>query len=99
MFVRVLKARLVVFLESHGVITLTQYGFRSDYSTSMVILEMVKVRAAWGHGNVALGIFIDTVDYGVLLARMEHYRVRGRVWGCWPATWEGGPSMCIALLV
>ena len=67
----------MVFLESHGVITLTQYGFRSDYSTSMVILEMVKVRAAWGHGNVALGIFIDTVDYGVLLARMEHYRGGG----------------------
>ena len=66
-----------MFLESHGVITLTQYGFRSDYSTSMVILDMVKMRAAWGHGNVALGIFIDTVDYGVLLARMEHYRVRG----------------------
>ena len=98
MFERVLKVRLVDFLESHGVITLTQYGFRSDYSTSMVILEMVKVRAAWGHRNVPLGVFIDlkvfdTVDHGVLLARMEHYRVRGRLWGCWPATWGGGPSM------
>ena len=49
----------------------------------MVILDMVKMMAAWGHGNVALGVFIDlkkvfdTVDHGVLLARMEHYRGGG----------------------
>ena len=61
LFERVLKVRLVEFLESHGVITPGQYGFRSGHSTSMAILDMVeKVRAAWGRGNVSLGVFILT---------------------------------------
>ena len=56
-FERVLKERLVAFLEREGVVTPGQYGFREGHSTTMAILDMVeRVRAAWGRRNVALGV-------------------------------------------
>ena len=50
----------------------------------MAVLDMVeKIRSAWEKGESCLGIFIDfkkafdTVDHGILLAKMEHMGIRG----------------------
>ena len=55
-FERVIKARLLRFLERHRVIIPGQYGFRAGHSTAMAVLDMVeRVRGAWGRGTLLLG--------------------------------------------
>ena len=61
----------------------------------MAVLDMVeRVRGAW-EGDVSLGVFIDlkkafdTVDHRLLLAKLEHYGVRGETLGLLRSYLEG----------
>ena len=83
-FERIIQDRVLRYLKREGLFIPSQYGFRRGHSTDMAILDMVEnIRAAWEKGESCLGIFIDfrkafdTVDHGILLAKLEHIGIRG----------------------
>jgi hypothetical protein len=95
-FERVLQVRLLEFLDAQGVINPGQYGFSAGHSIAMAVQDMVeRVRGAWNSKRAALGVFIDlkkafdTVGHRIILAKLEHYGVRGAVLGLLGSYLEG----------
>jgi len=61
-----------------------QFGFQTQKSTSMAILDMIdKVTNAMDSKSCSIGLFIDlakafdTVYHEILLAKLSHYGIRG----------------------
>ena len=59
-------------------------GFRQQYSTSHVLINITEnLTKALDGGNIVSGVFVDlhkvfdTVDHQVLIAKLNHYGIRG----------------------
>ena len=78
--------RLYNYLKKYNILSESQFGFHEGHSTYMallVLLENIVNTLEKGHG--AVGLFLDfkeafdTVDYDLLLQKMNMYGIRGNV--------------------
>ena len=71
------------FIDKHHILCESQYGFRTDRSTSRVELEILEeITTSLGNSKTTVGVFIDlkkafdTINDKILL---QHYGIRGIV--------------------
>ena len=71
------------FLSKNNIIYNLQFGLRQQYSTSHALINITENIEALDDGNIGCGVFVDlqkafdTVDYQILLAKLNHSGIPG----------------------
>ena len=75
--------RIYKFFSKNNIYPL-QFGFRQQYSTFHALISLTEdIRKNLDKGHISCGIFVDlqkafgTVEHDILLAKLEHYGIRG----------------------
>lgn len=83
-FEKILKTRLVNFLENEGFFSKNQFGFQKKLNTENALLDFFgKVFEGMNDGDFCAGLFVDvmkafdTVDHSILLDKMCKAGIRG----------------------
>ena len=76
--------RLKTYIDKHVLLSDNQYGFRSNRSTTLALLERVeKITKSIDDGKYTIGIFMDikkafdTIDHNILLKKLHFLGVMG----------------------
>ena len=86
LFEKIMKLKLLEFLNENNVLYKYQFGFRKTHSTNLALLEVTEqLYANLDVENYGLGIYLDfqkafdTVNHEILLHKLHHYGIRGNI--------------------
>ena len=81
---KIVASRLRTFLERHKILFENQFGFRKNHNTTTAVSYLVnEIVKNYENSLPVLGVFIDlqkafdTIDHEILLAKLQHYGIRG----------------------
>jgi hypothetical protein len=81
---KIVYNRLISFINKHNILTNAQYGFRSNHSTYMALMDLIiKVTESINKKHHTMGVFLDlskafdTINHDILLTKLHHYGIRG----------------------
>ena len=81
---KLVHSRVYKFLEDFQCIYSLQFGFRKKHSTNHALTDITEtIRQALDNKKLACGVFVDlqkafdTVNHDILIAKLDHYGIRG----------------------
>ena len=74
-FEKLVYKRLICFIDKHGILSESQYGFRAQRSTELAITSMLeKIINAIDNKQFSIGVFLD---HDIRFSKLENIGVRG----------------------